>query len=163
MSPRFPLLLALLLLSTSLFAQTYVEAGLSLGRQEYTAGGDDPRYITGAEVIVRGGSVGGHLAVEYADLETWDALVVTHANVIYRHAFGNHWSWLAGAGPTFVDIGDFGTDVTTFNVEAELAKRFGRTDVFARARYFDFKLGDFRDETSPKSPEVSIGFRYAFR
>lgn len=165
MSPRASLLLGLLLsVAPAVFAQTHIEGGFSFGWQPYVAYGDDPRYISGAEVLVRGKSFGGHVAVEYADLTDFDALTVTHANVIHRREFGNGWSWLAGAGATFIDIGDFGPEERTFNVEAELAKRFGRTDVFARVRYFDFKLvGDIRTETSPKGPEVSLGFRYAFR
>jgi len=164
MSPRFLLPLFLVLLAaTTLSAQIHIEPGLSFGRQSYANNAERPRNVGGAEVLVRGANLGVHLAIEYSDLETWDALTVTHIDGAYRRSFGNQWAWLAGAGATFVDIGDFGTDENTFNVEAEIAKRFGRADVFARARYFDFTLGDFRTEVSPEGPEVAVGVRFALR
>lgn len=163
MSPRLPVLALLLLLATPLLAQTHVEAGLSLGTQSYSDSANNPRAIAGAEVLVRGSNLGVHVAFEYADLDELDALEVTHLDAAYRKPFAGQWSWLAGAGATFVDIGDFGADETTFNVEGEIARRFGRTDVFARARYFDYGLEGRYVEIGPSGPEVSLGFRYAFR
>lgn len=163
MSRRLPLFLLSLLLSITIHAQTHIAAGLSMNMQPYENYDDNPRYMPGAEILVHGKHFGGHLSVEYADLSDFNALLVTHANVVYRHAFGSGWSVLAGAGPTWIDINDFGPEETTFNVEGEVAKRFGRVDVFARVRQYDFTFRDSRALASPNGAAVGLGVRFSLR
>src|SRR5215212_4352172 len=99
------LLLSLLFLTTALTAQTRVAVGLAVGQESYESRADDPRVLTGGDVLLRRGAWGGHLAVEYADLTEESALIAIHANVIYRQPFGAGFFLLVGGGPTFVSIG----------------------------------------------------------
>ena len=143
-------------------AQLHIDAGVAIGTQGYEDSLDDPRILSGLELLLRGKSVGLHVASEYTDLETFGALISTHADVVYRGALGRNFSFLVGAGPTYVYNSEFDND-TTFNVEVEVARRFGRADVFARVRQFDYTIGSAPDERSPKGPAVYVGARFALR
>jgi hypothetical protein len=157
---RWFLVLLLLSLPTVLNAQTRIDAGIAIGLQSHESSSDSPRVLSSADVLARRGNIGAHLAVEYADLTQLGAMVATHLNLVYRHALGGHYAFLAGAGPTYVYNGEFDSE-TTWNAEAELARTWPRTDLFARVRWYDYSFERFRDRpASPNGPAVYLGVRF---
>ncbi|HJQ39116.1 MAG TPA: hypothetical protein VKB93_18415 [Thermoanaerobaculia bacterium] len=157
------LLLLLCFLALPLSAQLHFDAGLAVGMQPQESEADDPKPLVGAEALVHNGRYGVHAAYEYASLTYAGGASATHADLVFRHTFANHFSILAGAGPTFVSVFDYGTEFT-WNAEAEIARRFGRrNDIFVRARYYDYEQTGFRDFVSPSGPAIYLGWRMAFR
>lgn len=143
-------------------AQARIEVGAAIGMQSYEREADDPRVITSVEAVVQRQRLGAHVALEYADLAFGGALYVTHLNFVYRRRLTQNVSVMIGAGPTYVSQESYGSE-TTVNVELELSRRFGRTDVFVRGRQFDYDLSGFRDSASPSGPAVYVGARFAVR
>jgi len=157
----FLVLLLLLSLTTILNAQTRVDAGVAIGRQPQAGSSESARVLSGAEVLARRGSLGIHVAGEYADVEQLGATIAIHANLVYRHAFSEDYALLLGAGPTHVDAGDSGDSELTWNAELELARTWLRTDLFARIRHYDYSFPRFRDQpASPSGPAVYLGVRF---
>jgi hypothetical protein len=159
MSRRILPVLLLLFLVAPLLAQTHVAAGIAGGVQMYKNSEDDLRVMTGAELLVKRGRFGVHAAFEYADLSRGGAFVAIHPDLVYIQPIGARYTFLAGMGQTLISIENFDDD-RTWNVEAELARRYTRWDVFARARYYDYDSGDVRSPVSPTSPVFSLGARY---
>ena len=159
-SQCFLVLLPLLALTTILNAQTRIDAGLAVGLQSHESSSDSPRVLSSADVLARRGNIGAHLAVEYTDLTQLGAMVATHLNLVYRHALGSDYAFLAGAGPTYVYNSEFDS-ATTWNAEFELARTWPRTDLLARARWYDYSFERFRDlPASPSGPAVYLGVRF---
>jgi hypothetical protein len=51
---------------------------------------------------------------------------------------------------------------TTWNAEAELARTWKRTSLFARVRHYDYSISSTRaGEAGPKGPVISVGVRFA--
>jgi hypothetical protein len=154
--------LVLFLVALPLSAQTVIDIGAAGGRQSYRAFSDNPRWLTSAEVLARRGNAGVHLAVEYADLSEEGALVVIHPDLVYRWPLGSL-AVMAGVGPTYANIGGDRErpSILTWNAEAELEWRFGRSAVFARVRNYDFELQrDRAGESGPSGPAMYAGFRF---
>ena len=156
------LLLALLLPSfSSLSAQTRFDIGIAGGMQSYEASEDDPRVLTGAEVMVSRGRLGLYYALEYADLSFAGAMYANHGGVMYRWPLGGKVSFLAGAGPSYVSVESLGGE-TTFHAQVELAIRTGRLEWFAKVRQYDYSMSEFRIATaSPSGPAVMAGVRFS--
>lgn len=163
---RFSLFLLLLLAPLSSFAQTQVDAGVALGRQPYENDLDNPRYLPSVELLVRRNSVGGHVAVEYTDLQDIGAMVALHLDAIYRHD-ANQFFFLAGVGPTIVNTGsaaNYGSNDVTWNAELEVGRAWRRAEVFLRARHYDHSHELFRSvPASPSGPAIYVGARFALR
>lgn len=150
---------SLLLPVASRAAETRVAIGTFIGQQSYRSYLDDPRVLSGLELLVLRAPLGLHVAGEYADVDEHGALLVEHVDVVYQHALPQHFSLMLGGGPTFVNTGK-----VTWNLEGELARRFGRVDVFARVRQFDFELQSERGgESGPNGPAIYVGLRLALR
>ena len=145
-------------------AQWQIEPGLGVGMQPYSADEDDPRVLTEADVLVRRGNWGGHVALQYADLAYAGWILATHANAVYRHQLPRGFAVLGGAGLTYVSP-EQGGSLVTGNVELELSKRVAaRVDVFARARHYEFRIPSYRSsETGPDGPSLHIGARLRLR
>src|SRR5258706_8536297 len=79
-----PVLLVLLALSLPAAGQLHVDAGLAIGQQSYETSDDDPRVLVGAEALLRGRTLGLHVAVEHADLSDFGALYAAHIDGIWR-------------------------------------------------------------------------------
>jgi hypothetical protein len=142
------------LIGSSAFAG--VSIGAALGQQSYSSTIDDPRILSSVDVLLTRGQAGVHVAWEYADLSEEGALVVTHVDVVYRR-IGNGFSFLAGAGPTFVNVGS----QTTWNAEIEIGHSFGKVELLGRLRRYDFGLPRFREgEAGPRGPAVYAGVRF---
>jgi hypothetical protein len=157
-----PMLLALAF-SLPAVAQTHIDAGVSVGQQAYESSADDPRVLTGVELLARRNAVGLLVAMEYADLSFDGTMLATHVDGIYRFPFSDNFSATAGAGVTYVSVETLGGRYS-WNAFAEVARRWGRTEVFARVRQYDYSIGGFRRTTaSPKGPAVSVGVRFAIR
>ncbi|PYQ26360.1 MAG: hypothetical protein DMF56_24720 [Acidobacteria bacterium] len=159
-------LFLLLLTPLSLFAQTRIDAGVALGRQPYENSLDNPRYLPSADLLVRRHSFGGHVAVEYTDLQDIGAMVALHLDAIYRHD-GNQFFFLAGAGPTVVNTGsaaNYGSNIVTWNAEVEAGHSWQRAEVFLRVRQYDHSHELFRSQpASPSGPAIYVGARFALR
>lgn len=141
-------------------AQNVVSVGAAIGMQSYQSSIDDPHVLSSLDLLLRRGNAGVHVAVEYADLSEEGALIVIHPDLVYRQTVGQKGFLLFGAGPTFTSPGT-SSFATTWNVELELGKTFGRTDLFARVRQYDYSLPRFREgEAGPKGPAVYIGARF---
>ncbi|HEX2833388.1 MAG TPA: hypothetical protein VHW00_10255 [Thermoanaerobaculia bacterium] len=149
----------LLILSPALSAQTHIAAGVSGGLQSYANEEDDPRVLAGGEALVQRGRFAIHAAFEYADLSSGGALIAVHPDLAFVSNFADRWTFLAGAGPTIINIESLSDD-RTWNVELELARRFTHADVFARVRHYDYEAEGFRAFASPSGPVVSIGARF---
>jgi hypothetical protein len=163
---RVSLVLATLLLAPlSLFAQTQIDTGVALGRQPYENDLDNPRYLPSLELLVRRNAIGGHVAVEYTDLQDIGAMVALHLDAIYRR--GERFFFLAGAGPTVVNTGSAandGTNDVTWNAELEVGRAWRRAEVFLRARHYDHSHELFRSRpASPNGPAIYVGARFALR
>ncbi|HKO54810.1 MAG TPA: hypothetical protein VJ276_02960 [Thermoanaerobaculia bacterium] len=153
---RRSLLILSLLLTVAAHAQTRI--GVFLGTQPYESSSDDPRYLPGIELLAQRGRLGGHLAVDYADLAA-GKLIATHVDAAWVHPLGERASFLVGAGPTYVIVG--GGTKLTWNAEAELARRWGSVEGFVRIRKYDFSFPVFRDRpASPKGPAGYVGVRF---
>lgn len=155
-------LLVLLLTAMPAAAQFHVGIGAGAGMQSYENVDDDPRVLSEVELLVRRGRWGAHIAVEYADLSSAGRIFVTHLDAAYRWPLARQFSILAGTGPTIVSS-ETGQSIVAWNAEVELARRFGRMDVFARIRQYDYSLLTFRDRASPEGPAVHVGARFALR
>ena len=163
MSRSLTLVVLSLLFDGVASAQIHVDAGLALGLQPYESRADSPRVLSSADVLLRGDAWGVHVAGEYADISQLGAMIALHMNVVYRRTFGDTAFVLAGAGPTHVDLGEF-TKKLTWNAEAEVGRRFGRTDVFGRVRHYDYSEPVFRDRpASPSGLAVYLGVRFRLR
>ncbi len=160
---RTALISLLVLLTVSVSAQTTIDAGVAIGQQPYHSFIDDPRVLTSVEVLAQRHAVGGHVAVEYADIDETGAVLVTHADVTYRWRLNDHVFVLAGAGPTFVS-GLTGGLNTTGNGELELGYRWSRVEAFARVRQFSFEIHEARGgNAGPRAAAVYVGVRFALR
>lgn len=165
MRPALVSLVSLLvLLSLSASAQTTIDAGVFVGQQPYHSFIDDPRVLSGVELLAQRRAVGVHVAGEYADIDDTGAILVTHADVTYRWRLNDHIFVLAGAGPTFVS-GLSGGLNTTGNGELELGYHWPRVEIFARARQFSFSIRESRGggEAGPRGPAAYVGVRFALR
>ena len=162
MSVRHVPFLILLSLATSLSAQTRIDLGVAVGMQSYESYEDDPRVLTGAEILAQHNALGAQVAFEYADLAFIGALYVTHADVFYRHALGRRFLLLVGAGPTYVSLDMHGSEIT-WNAQADVTWRFRRAEVFARLRQYDYDRSSPGESASPDGPAVSIGMRFKVR
>ncbi len=141
-----------------LTAQASVHVGVAIGQQSYESSSDNPRILTGGDVLFQRGRGGVHVAAEYADLSEEGALIVIHPDVVYRRV-GKQISFLAGAGPTIVNTGS--SDIT-WNAELEIGHSFGNIELFGRVRQYDFGLARFREgEAGPSGPAVYAGVRFA--
>lgn len=156
--------LALLFFSSlPLAAQTRVAAGLSIGSQSYAAHEDNPRYLPGLELLVHRRAWGGHLAAEYADLSVGEGpLVAIHTDVVHRIG-DDRFSVLLGAGPTLI-LRNSPKDVV-WNAEIDASYGWSRAEVFARLRYYDYELEEFRfgGDAGPDGPAVYVGMRFKLR
>jgi hypothetical protein len=139
-------------------AHAAVSAGVTIGQQSYASTSDNPRVLTSADILWQRGAAGVHVAGEYADLTEEGALIVTHADLVYRH-IGSGYSFLIGAGPTYVNVA---SNRFTWNAEAELGHSFGRVEVFGRVRQYEYGL--FRShegDAGPDGPAFYAGVRFA--
>jgi hypothetical protein len=145
-------------------AQWRIEPGLAVGMQPYSAYEDDPRILTEADLVVRRGNWGGHVALQYADLAFAGWILVTHANAVVRFELPRGFAVLGGGGLTYVSP-EQGGSLVTGNVELELSKQVARrVDVFARARHYEFQIPSYRSsETGPDGPSLHIGARLRLR
>ncbi|MEK6372348.1 MAG: hypothetical protein AABO58_06595 [Acidobacteriota bacterium] len=156
MRPLFLLPLLALLPLQFLSAQTVIDAGAAVGQQAYESSIDDPRVLTGIEVLARRGASGLYIAVEYADLSEESALIVIHPDFVYRWTLPAHSAVSIGGGPTLANLGGSGGGLT-WNAELELERRWSRAALFARVRQFG--LARFRErEAGPKGPAAYVGF-----
>jgi len=156
---RATLLFLSLPFASVLSAQTRIEAGVALGEQPYLSSGESPRGLPSADLLVRGNAAGVHAAVEYTDLPELGALVAAHIDAVYRH--GERFFFLAGAGPTVLFTGS--SDMT-WNAELELGRAWRTTELFVRARHYDFSYTRFRDRpASPTGPALYLGIRFNLR
>lgn len=162
-SLRLSALLLLLVSPIIASAQNVVSVGAAIGIQSYQSSIDDPRVLSSIDLLLRRGNAGVHVAVEYADLSEEGGLIVIHPDLVYRQMVGQKVFIIFGAGPTFTSPGtsSFGT---TWNVELELGRTFGRTDLFARVRQYDYSLPRFREgEAGPKGPAAYLGARFRLK
>jgi hypothetical protein len=154
--------IVVLILALPLSAQSHRSAGFSVGQQPYENFVDDPRYLPGVEVLLRGRTAGLHVALEYTDLEEVSAFIALHPDIVARWSPSAHTFVMAGAGPTIYSFGGESLS-TTWNAEAEVGVLFGRMEVFARVRYYDFALHQTRGgEDGPDGPAIYAGARWAF-
>lgn len=134
--------------------------GLFIGQQAYQNSDNDPRVLVGIEMLAQRGHAGAHVAIEHADLADFGNVYISHWDAVYRHTFNNGLSVMAGGGLTLLTGNG---SQHTWNAEAEVAKRFGRTDVFARVRQYDYEKEGFRAFASPSGPAVYVGVRWLAR
>jgi hypothetical protein len=151
------LLLTFLMIANTSFAQTHVSLGGALGEQPYENA--KAKVLTSLEGIVERKAVGLHVATEYSDLDPGGALLVTHADAVYRFDLEG-FSVRAGAGPTYVSLEELGSEVT-WNLELEIAHRVRSADIFLRVRQYDYTVGDFREQASPSGAAFYAGVRFS--
>lgn len=143
-----------------------VSAGVSLGYQPYEAG-DAARLTPGVELTTTFGRLGLQAAGEYTNRSQLGKVTAFHMNGIYTAPVTATLTASFGAGITRVDAEateQGNATETTWNLAAELSRRFTATELFARVRYFTYEFPAFRDQRSgnPAGPSVSVGVRYWF-
>jgi hypothetical protein len=138
-------------------AQVRIDAGAALGTQSYESSSDGARLLPELEVGMRGSHAGAALAFEQADLDGGHEQAL-HGDVTWRRELPHHFSLTGGVGPSAVLF--YGTR-WTWNAEAEIARQFGKAEIFARVRYFDYRVDLFRYVASPSTPAVYLGARIA--
>lgn len=138
-------------------AANTVDVAVAIGVQPYASTIDDPRVLTGIDLLLLRGRIGAQAAGEYADLSEEGALIAIHVDAVYRFGSGDGLSFLIGAGPTFVNTG---SGTSTWNGVAEIAHRAGRVQLFGRVRLYDYTLDRFREgDAGPNGPALSFGVR----
>ncbi len=122
-------------------------------------GDSTPRILPSVDLVVRGNSFGAHAAVETTNIPDADTLVAGHFDVIYRH--GDEYFFVAGAGPSILDVD---TRETTWNVEAEFGRAWSNSELFLRARYYDYRIiRAHNSPASPTGPAIYAGYRISLR
>ena len=154
------LVLAAVFMAAAVPARAAIDAGFAIGQQRYPGYDDHDKVVSDLDILFRGQRFGLHAVGEYADLTTVDGpLIAVHPDLVYRVPAGK-FRWMFGAGPSFIRVGSTVTE-TTWNGEAELARAVGKTDLFARVRFYDFSISDTRaGEAGPNGPVISIGVRF---
>jgi hypothetical protein len=155
---RASLLLAVLLSTFSVAAQIHIGAGVALGVQPFN-GDQTPRVLPSVDLLVRGNSFGVQAAVEVTEIPDADTLVAGHFDVIYRR--GDEYFFLAGAGPSILDVE---SRETTWNAMAEFGRAWKNSELFLRARYYDYRIiRAHNSPASPAGPAIYAGYRISLR
>ena len=152
------LILAVVHGATAVAAPPRVEAGPALGVMSYRSPEAHTVPIGGLEVLLSRNAFALHVTEEYADLTGLGTLTATHAGVLYSHPLGEMWV-RTGGGVSFVSVTNL-ESATTWNAEAEISRRWGRADVFARLRYCRFTLNGFREQARVRGPVAFVGVRF---
>lgn len=157
------LLILLLLLSSSLYAQVRVDLGIAAGVQAYEPDDLGSRFLLSPEVNVSRGPLAIYYALDYADLSSDDirrgTMYASHFGLAYRWPVGRDVGVSAGAGPSYVTVEYLGGK-TTWHAQLELALRTGRMEWFAKVRQYDYVLEELHAaDASPKGPALLAGVR----
>lgn len=156
-----------LLLSSPLFAQLRIDAGIATGRQSFAPGDIGSTLLISPEVMLSRGRLSLYYALDEADLSSPDirrgAIYASHFGVAYAWPVGRDFAIRAGAGPSYVTI-DYLGGTSAWNAQLEVAMRRGRLEWFAKAREYEFSRSERHvADASTNGPALLAGVRYALK
>lgn len=159
MKPTF-LAVALLLLASSLSAQTRIDVGIAGGRQSYET---TAQTLWGPELVLSRGRLALYYNLDQTDTTAARSIFASHFGFAYGWPIGRSLAFRLGAGPSYVTTGRLGGE-PTWHAQAELAMRTGRWEWFAKVRQYDYTLEEFRTgSASPEGPALLGGIRFALQ
>ena len=157
---RFLGAVLVLLLCSSLSAQTRVDAGLGLGRQSFESPNIGSRLAISPELMLSRGPLAAYYSLDLVDLGSpAGSMYASHFGAAYRWPLGRNFAVRVGAGPSYVTIDRLGGELA-WHAQAEVGWRMRRLEWFARVRHFDHGLSDDRVTNGrPDGPVVAGGVR----
>jgi hypothetical protein len=153
----------LLLVCSSVAAQVRVGLGLAAGQQPYEPRDLGSRFLLSPEAQLSYGRIAVYYALDYANLSSTDIrrgkMYASHLGLACRWSVWRNVAVRAGAGPSYVSITYLGGK-PTWHAQLELSLRKERLEWFAKVRYYDYSLSEFRVAgASPDGPALLAGVR----